>query len=70
MYSIAENLRAAAIRHAQARSAPDYPRMDEITKLCKDLARPLVEVEDGNIWEFADKSRLMFMRDKISIVQD
>jgi hypothetical protein len=70
MYSIAENVRAAAIRHAQAIAAPDYPTMTRITELCKQLGAPLLQVEDGNIWEFADRSKLMFQRDKVSILED
>lgn len=70
MYNIAENLRAAAIRHSQAQAAPDTTTMKRITETCKELARPLVCVEDGNIWEFADRSKLMFFNDKISVITE
>jgi hypothetical protein len=44
--------------------------MQRITELCKQLGAPLLQVEDGNIWEFADRSKLMFQRDKVSILED
>ena len=70
MYNIAELLRTAAIRDCQERAKPHLTTMQDITARCKELARPLVVVEDGNLWEFADRSRLMFLQDKVSVLSE
>lgn len=70
MFSIAELIRTAAIRDCQERAKPELTTMKEIISRTKELGRPLLAVEDGNIWEFSDKSRLMFMQDKVSILTE
>lgn len=70
MYSIAELIRTAAIRDCQERAKPDLTTMRDIIARTKEIGRPLLAVEDGNLWEFSDRSRLMFMQDKVTILTE